>query len=132
MITDTIGDCFSRIRNAAKARQTVVLIPYSKLKESVVALLKGEGFVTDVSVKEESKGKKFLAVTLKFEDMNTPILEHIKRVSKPGHRIYGKVPGSKGVRDGLGFRILSTSKGVLTDRQAAQLKVGGEIIGEVW
>jgi small subunit ribosomal protein S8 len=131
MVTDTIGDCFSRLRNAAKARQEVVVIPYSKMKESVLTLLKQEGFLSGVSVSDANK-RKSLVATIKYENVNTPILEHIRRVSKPGHRIYGKVPGTKGVREGLGFRILSTSKGVLTDRQAVEAKVGGEIIGEVW
>lgn len=132
MITDSIGDCFTRLRNASKARQEIAVMPYSKLNENILKLLKQEGFISDLSVKENANKIKTLVVSLKYESRGTPILEHIRRISKPGHRVYGKVPGNKGVRDGLGFRILSTSKGVLTDRQAAERKIGGEIIGEVW
>jgi small subunit ribosomal protein S8 len=101
------------------------------MKESVLTLLKQEGFISDVSL-DSSGGKKQLLVALKYESNGAPILEHIRRVSKPGHRVYGRVPSSKGVREGLGFRILSTPKGILTDRQAVEQKVGGEILGEVW
>lgn len=131
MIMDSIGDCFTRLRNAAKARKELVIIPHSKVKEQILKLLQSEGFLSDVSLSETSGKRKELVARLKL-DGATPVLEHIRRVSKPGHRVYGKVPGTKGVREGLGFRIFSTPKGILSDRQAVDQKVGGEILGEVW
>ncbi|MDB5037730.1 MAG: ribosomal protein [Bacteriovoracaceae bacterium] len=132
MVSDTVGDCFTRIRNGAKARQELVTMPYSKLNERILRLLKQEGFLSEVSVTESAPKKKDLVVRIKYETPQKAVLEHIRRVSKPGHRVYGKIPGTKGIRDGLGFRIISTSKGILSDRQAIEQKVGGEIIGEVW
>ncbi len=133
MITDSIGDCFSRLRNGAKARRETVNIPFSKLNERILALLKQEGFITEIGTEDVGKSKrKYLVAHLKFHSGNTAVLEHIVRRSKPGQRIYSKVPNGKGVRQGLGFQILSTPKGLMTDRQAIEAKVGGEVIGEVW
>lgn len=132
MIIDSIGDCFSRLRNASRARREFALVPYSKVKENILKLLKNEGFVGDVSVEEGAGKRKTLCVRLKYQNGHQPVLEHISRVSKPGQRTYTKSPSNKGIRQGMGFQILSTPKGILTDRKAAELKVGGEIIGEVW
>ncbi len=137
MVIDSIGDCFTRLRNGSKARRESVEVPHSKVNEKILGLLKDEGFISEVSISDGiASGKKarhkVLVVKLKYESDQQPVLDHIRRVSKPGQRVYGKVPGSKGVREGLGFRILSTSKGILSDRQAVEQKVGGEIVGEVW
>lgn len=129
MLTDPLGDSFSRLRNGAKAGHETVRIPYSKIKEEVLLLLKKEGFLIDFEVEEN---KRTLAAHLKFEKSGTALLENIRRISKPGHRIYSPAPKSAKVRGGIGFQILSTSKGLMTDREALQQKIGGEILGEVW
>jgi small subunit ribosomal protein S8 len=132
MNSDPISDCFSRLRNGAKARHESVTIPYSQLKEKVLNLLQHEGFLTEVSITETAHKRKAIVARLKYDRNGSPALEHIRRISKPGHRIYGKAPTGSNVRSGLGFQILSTSKGVMTNRQAIVQKAGGEILGEVW
>lgn len=132
MLTDSIGDFFTRLRNGAKAGSAVVSVPHSRLKEQVAALLKQEGFIIGYDVEDRGNGKKWIGVQMKFQENGEPVLENIRRISKPGHRIYGKAPKVPAVRNGVGCRIISTSKGVLTDKTAIQQKVGGEILGEVW
>ncbi len=136
MNTDPIADCFSRLRNGAKARKDLVNIPYSRMKEQILKLLKDEGFVSDVYTSDvpgrRSTKRQQLVVRLKYESNGGSVLEHIRRVSKPGHRVYQSVPNQGSVRGGLGFRIYSTSKGILTDKQAHEMKTGGELLGEVW
>ncbi|MBN8554063.1 MAG: 30S ribosomal protein S8 [Deltaproteobacteria bacterium] len=132
MNSDPLSDCFTRLRNAAKARQDSVSIPYSKLKEQVLNLLRDEGFLTEISVSETAKHQKALVAQLKYDRTGSPALEHIRRISKPGHRIYGRAPTTSNVRSGLGFQIFTTSKGVMTSRQAIAQKAGGEILAEVW
>jgi small subunit ribosomal protein S8 len=129
---DSIGDGFTRIRNAAKARRETVSIPYSKIMESILVVLKKEGFLADFNIEEATKSKKSLVAQIRYERSGEPVIEHIRRISKPGQRVYGATPASTHLRSGLGFQILSTSKGVMTDRQASTQKVGGELLGEVW
>lgn len=129
---DSIGDGFTRIRNAAKARQESVKIPYSKMMESILGVLKKEGFLEDFNIDESTKSKKTLVAQIRYERSGAPVIEHIRRISKPGQRVYGATPSNVQLRSGLGFRILSTSKGIMTDRQALTQKVGGELVGEVW
>lgn len=130
--TDPIGDCFSRVRNAALAGHDKALIPYSALKENAMKVLEREGYVQKVSVETTGKAIKTLVVELKYRKNGKPMIQHLSRVSRPGLRTYQGVPTGAGVRSGLGFQILSTSKGVLTDREAKEKKVGGEVIGQVW
>lgn len=132
MNTDPLADCFSRLRNGAKARRESVSMPHSKMKEQVLKVLSKEGYLGDVHTQEVGPGKKNLVAQLRFDSAGLPVLEHIRKISKPGHRIYGKTPTPGAIRSGLGFQILSTSQGIMTDKQAAEKKVGGEIIGEVW
>ncbi len=134
MRTDPIGDCFSRIRNGAKARIENVEIPYSRMKEELLNLLKREGYLTQVAVVESGAKKlKTLSVRIKYAgEGGKSVLEQIRRISKPGHRVYSRTPQGSKVRGGMGFQILSTSKGVLTDKQAVDKKVGGELLGEVY
>lgn len=129
---DSIGDGFTRIRNAAKARQELVTIPYSKMMANILDVLKKEGFLAEYNVDESVKHQKKLVARIRYERSGVAVLEHIRRISKPGHRVYGATPTNTKLRSGLGFQILSTSKGVMTDRQATLQKVGGELIGEVW
>lgn len=132
MLTDPIGDFFSRLRNGAKARKESVIAPYSKLKEQILSILKNEGFLIDFEVEEKAKAGKNLVAHLKFQRSGDAVLENIRRISKPGHRIYSEAPKQARVRGGIGFQILSTSKGIMTDKSAVQQKVGGEVLGEVW
>jgi len=129
MFTDPISDMLTRIRNAAATKKSEVAMPYSKLKHSLADLLKREGYVSDVQVHEGVI--KQLEVKLKYE-AGAPVMVGIKRVSKPGQRMYApsdKIPRANG---GMGITVLSTSKGLMTDRQARKERFGGELICQVW
>lgn len=132
MLTDPIGDCFGRLRNAAKAGQEEVKIPYSRMKEGIVRLLQAEGYVVSCDVEEISKAKKSIVARLKYNRDGSAVLESIKRVSRPGHRVYAGAPNQPKVRRGIGLQILSTNQGIITDKQAIERKVGGEVLGEVY
>src|SRR4051794_26835467 len=103
-MSDTLGDCFSRLRNGAKARHENVEIPYSKLAESVLSLLKDQGFLGGLEVVDQGGKKRGLRAQIRYGKDSQPVLEHIRRVSKPGHRVYSKAPGVSHVRGGLGFQ----------------------------
>jgi small subunit ribosomal protein S8 len=133
MMTDPIADMLARIRNAAMARHEVARIPASKIKKSIARLLEQEGYVSSVSEEEWGPQKrKTLTVTLKYSDSRNVAFAGLRRVSKPGRRVYvghDKVPR---VLNGLGVSIISTSQGLMTDKEARTKKVGGELICEVW
>lgn len=132
MMTDPVADMLARIRNAAMARHEVARIPSSKMKKSIAELLAQEGYVSSVSEEEWGPQKrKTITVTLKYSD-NHAAFRGLRRVSKPGRRVYvgyGEIPR---VLNGLGVSILSTSHGLMTDKQARHNKVGGELLCEVW
>lgn len=132
MLTDPLGDFFTRLRNGAKARREEIKIPHSKLKERILELLKNEGFLIDYAIEDLGNGRKSLTAQLKFQRSGDAVLENIRRISKPGHRIYSEAPKAARVRGGIGFQILSTNRGVISDREAIKQKVGGEVLGEVW
>lgn len=129
MITDPISDMLTRIRNAGLAHKTELVLPYSKFKENLAKVLFAEGFISGVNV---LTGKvKLLQINLKYT-ANTSVISGLKRISKPGQRIYlpaDKLPRTNG---GFGITVVSTSKGLLTDKQARKDKVGGEVICQVW
>ncbi len=127
---DLISQLVSTIKNGYLARKSEVELPHSKYKESILRVLEKENFLAKVSVRGE-KPKQFLRCTLRYEK-GKPALEQIKLISKPGLRVYKKVIGGKKVLAGLGVRIISTPKGVMTDKQAIKEKVGGEVILEVY
>jgi len=133
MMTDPIADMLARIRNAAMARHEVARIPASKIKKSIAELLAQEGFLSSVSEEEWGPAKrKTIMVTLKYSGDRTSAFTGIRRVSKPGRRVYvghNKIPR---VLNGLGVSIISTSQGLMTDKEARTKKVGGELICEVW
>ncbi len=131
MVNDPIADMLIRIKNAVMRRKEEVNIPYSKLKERIAQILKQEGFITDYKVEGEGV-KKEIIVLPKYDEEGNPILTDVKRVSKPGRRIYVKKDEIPWVKNGMGIAIISTSKGVVTDREARRLKIGGEILCEVW
>lgn len=130
-VTDPIADMLTRIRNGSRAGLKVVQMPHSALKGEVARVLKKEGYVTDF-VTEGHAGKKFLCVHLKYGADETPVIRGLRRVSKPGLRRY--VPSAKIPRvvGGMGVAVLSTSRGVMTDKEARVARVGGEVLCYVW
>ncbi len=131
MMTDTIADMLTRIRNASRAGLETTQIPYSKLKENILKVLQAEGFVTDMQVVGEGV-KKFLVVSLKYVGRNTRVLSGLSRLSTPGRRVYLGHEELRGFQGGFGVTILSTSKGIMSDQQARQQHLGGEAICRVW
>ncbi|HKX13208.1 MAG TPA: 30S ribosomal protein S8 [bacterium] len=130
-MTDPIADMLTRIRNAVTARHEVVEIPASKMKIAVAELLKEEGFIRDFHVVEYKNQGKIL-VTLKYRGKNQSCIIGLRRLSKPGCRRYVGYQEIQPVLNGLGVAILSTPKGVLTDKKARELKVGGELLLSIW
>jgi small subunit ribosomal protein S8 len=130
-VNDPIGDMLTRIRNAGMARHTTVEIPASKMKTAIADILKREGFIRDYTVVE---GQPFntIAITLKYTSDRRPAITGLRRVSKPGLRIYSKRDDIPRVRGGLGLSILSTPKGVLAGHDAWREQVGGEVLCYVW
>lgn len=125
-MSDPIADMLTRIRNAQQAKKLTVEIPNSKMKLSIAKVLKDEGYIENFDVVTEGK-KNILLITLKYF-RNNPVIEKIKRISKPGLRIYKSKPDLPQVMNGLGITIVSTSKGVMTERHAKLAGVGGELI----
>jgi len=131
MMTDPVGDMLARIRNAGGARHAHTTCPASKLKLAVAQVLSAEGFVGAVASDGDEK-KPTLTIDLRYQDDGRMMIEGMRRVSKPGRRVYVAADEVKQVRAGLGMAVLSTNKGVLCDRDARAQKVGGEVICEVW
>ncbi|MFI3329425.1 MAG: 30S ribosomal protein S8 [bacterium] len=132
VMTDPIADMLTRIRNANKMRHETVAIPASNLKKAVLAVLKKEGFITDYSVEKNENPQGVIKVTLKYTNTNERVIKELKRVSKPGLRVFAQVDELPKVLNGLGIAIVSTSKGVMTDKEARKEKIGGEILAYVW
>ena len=132
-MTDPIADMLTRLRNANQAFHDDVSMPYSKLKQGVAEILQQEGYITSWKVEddEETVGKT-LVVTLKFGQNRERSIAGVRRISKPGLRVYAKHTGLPKVLGGLGVAIISTSQGLLTDRQATKKGVGGEVLAYVW
>ena len=131
MNTDPIADMLTRIRNANIVSHPEVNMPSSKLKVELAKLLKEEGYITDYEVQENGCFKT-LNIKLKYDEAGNPVIANLKRVSKPGLRTYAKSKDLPKVLGGLGIAIISTSKGILTDRKARKEKVGGEVLCYVW
>ncbi|KRT77470.1 MAG: 30S ribosomal protein S8, small subunit ribosomal protein S8 [Armatimonadetes bacterium CSP1-3] len=131
VITDTIADMLTRIRNANAARKDHVEVPASRLKREIARILKEEGFIADAH-RVERGPQGVLRITLRYGPRREPVLTGIRRVSRPGLRIYSPRTAIPRVRGGLGVAILSTSRGLMTDRQARRQGVGGEVIAYVW
>lgn len=130
-ITDTIADLLTRIRNAASSRHDSVEIPASNMKKSIVQILLDEGYIKNYSVKDDGK-QGIIKVILKYDENKKSVITGLKRVSKPGLRIYSNVEDMPKVMKGLGIAIVSTSKGIMTDRQARKENVGGEVLAFIW
>ncbi|MGA1599183.1 MAG: 30S ribosomal protein S8 [bacterium] len=129
-MTDPIADLLTRIRNANMRQKPTLSMPSSKMKLSIARVLKDEGFIEDYS-EEEATPAKQLHITLRYY-RGTPVIRRLIRVSKPGLRQYQKANEMKPVVDGQGIAIVSTSQGILTDRQCREQKVGGEVLCKVW
>ncbi len=133
MTTDPISDMLARIRNAAMARHELTRLPASNLKHNVAELLKAEGFVADVREEEWGPEKhRTLTIVLKYSQERESAFHGIRRVSRPGRRVYVRHDQIPRVLSGLGVSILSTSQGLMTDKEARRRKVGGELLCEVW
>jgi small subunit ribosomal protein S8 len=130
-VTDPIADMLTRVRNALMSHKTRVTLPGSKLKLAIAELLKAEGYVDEVSFESDPK-QGLIHMTLRYWQDEVPAISGLRRVSKPGRRVYVKSDDIPKVLGGLGICILSTSRGVLTGLDAARQRVGGEILCEVW
>lgn len=130
-MTDPIADMLTRIRNALQAKKPAVAMPYSRMKESCLQLLKTEGFISDYQVVGEGILRQ-LVVALKYVRGTQPVISGLKRISKPGLRVYRGFKELKQMAGGLGITFISTSKGVMTDRQAQESKAGGEVLLHIW
>lgn len=131
MHSDPIADLLARIRNGSLSRLDTIQIPHSKTKMEIVRILQSEGYIKDFEVTTESKFPS-IKVTLRYDQKRNSVINHMKRVSKPGLRVYKPVAELPPLRSGLGTRILSTSQGIMTDREARRRHIGGEVICEVW
>lgn len=132
MMTDPVGDMLTRIRNAGRVKHAGTTCPSSKLKLSIAKVLSDEGFIGEFQTEPGDNNKATLHLALRYTDAGDPMIDGIRRVSKPGCRVYVASNEIPKVRNGLGMAVLSTSKGVMCDRDARDQKVGGEILCEVW
>jgi len=131
VMTDPIADMLTRIRNANKMRHEKVEMPASRVKTDILSVLKHEGFINDYAiVKDANQGK--IVVTLKYTSLKERVIKGLKRISKPGLRVYATVDNLPKVLNGLGIAVISTSKGIMTDREARMAQVGGEVLAYVW
>ncbi len=131
IVTDPIADMLTRIRNALTARHETVIVPDSKMKRAIAEILLAEGYISNVEyIEDKIQGK--IKITLKYTEDNKRVISGLKRISKPGLRIYASVEDLPRVLNGLGIAIISTSKGVVTDREARKLGLGGEVLAYVW
>jgi small subunit ribosomal protein S8 len=132
VVTDTISDMLTRIRNANMVKHQIVQIPSSRMSLAIAGILKEEGFIEDFESYEENK-KRYLLISLKYsEKSRTPVICKIERVSKPGLRVYSNSKKLPKVLDNLGIAIISTSKGIMTNLKAKELGIGGEVLCYIW
>ena len=131
VMTDPIADMLTRIRNANQMKHLTVLVPASKIKLEILNVIKNEGYIEDVEFVEDGKQGE-IKVTLKYTEKKERVIKGITRISKPGLRVYAKSTEMPKVLNGLGVAVVSTSNGVMTDREARKLNLGGEVIAYVW
>ena len=135
VVTDTIADMLTRIRNANQMRYEEVRVPASKIKNEIARILKEEGFIKDYRIEnsdENSNVQDTIVITLKYTDKKERVITGLKRISKPGLRVYAKNDEVPRVINGLGIAIISTSKGIMTDKQARKENIGGEVLAYIW
>ena len=131
VVTDTIADMLTRIRNANSMRYTEVKVPASNLKLELARILKEEGFIKDYKVLDE-KVQGMILLTLKYGQNKERVITGLKRISKPGLRVYAKADEVPKVLNGLGIAVISTSKGIMTDKEARKQNLGGEVLAYIW
>ena len=131
MITDPIADMLTRIRNANQMRYKEVEVPASKLKVEIAKILKEEGFIADYKIKKQDV-QDIIVLTLKYGEKKERVITGLKKISKPGLRVYAKADEVPRVLNGLGIAIISTSKGVMTDKHARENNLGGEVLAYIW
>lgn len=131
MMTDPIADMLTRIRNSVRVEKQFVDLPFSNLKKNIAEVMKREGYIWDYQI-IEAQPVNVIRIQLKYGPNGERVIRHIKRVSKPGCRVYSSAEDLKPVLNGLGISVVSTSKGLLSDREAKAQKFGGEIICEIW
>ena len=131
MVTDPIADMLTRIRNANQMRDKEVEVPASKMKEEIANILKEEGFIVDYKIKNNDV-QNIIVLSLKYTEKKERVITGLKRISKPGLRVYVKADEVPKVLNGLGIAILSTSKGVMTDKKARKENLGGEVLAYIW
>jgi small subunit ribosomal protein S8 len=131
MMTDPIADMLSRIRNGSLARHDRVEMPHSRLKEHVAGVMKSEGYLDDVRI-SEGEDPKVLTLVMRYGRDRESVIDGLRRVSTPGRRVYVRHDRISRVCSGMGISILSTSRGVMTDREARKQRVGGELLCEIW
>ena len=131
MVTDPIADMLTRIRNGIHARHEAVEMPGSKMKLELAKILKAEGYIKNFKVVQDQK-QGLLKLFLKYDDDRQSAIDSIRRISKPGRRVYSGVDEIPQVKNGLGIAIISTSRGIMTDRRARAEKVGGEVLCTIW
>jgi small subunit ribosomal protein S8 len=132
MMTDPIGDFLTRIKNAHHSKHKKVVCPSSTLKTRIAELLKTEGYISGFDVAEQQGKGKVLTLELKYDAKQAPMIEGVRRISKPGLRVYKRAGDLPEVRGGLGMAVVSTSKGVMTDADARRNNIGGEVLCYVW
>lgn len=133
-MTDPIADMLTRIRNAGRVKKAEVFVPFSKIKLELVKILKKEGFISGFAEVKPAEGKSLsggLQLILKYED-NQPMIRSLKRISKPGRRVYAPKDGLPRVLNGMGLAIISTSQGLMSDREARKAGLGGEVLCEIY
>ena len=131
-MTDPIADMLTRIRNGLHAGHKTTSIPASKMKVEIAKILKQEGYILDYSVEGETAKDKVITINLKYDEEGKKVISGLKRISKPGLKVYAKSNDVPRVLNGLGIAIISTSKGLMTDRDARKAKLGGEVVAYVW
>ncbi len=130
-MTDPIADLLTRIKNGLRVKKKKIVAPYSKIKLAILKILLEKKLINDFKIKDEGV-KKFFIINLKYDEDGEPFIEDLKRVSKPGKRVYAGYKDLKPLRSSFAFRIVSTSRGIMTDEEARKRKLGGEIICEVY
>ena len=132
VVTDTIADMLTRTRNAIAMRYEEVRVPASNIKKEIARILKEEGFINDYKVNSEENTQGSITLYLKYTDKKERVITGLKRISKPGLRVYAKNDEVPKVLNGLGIAIISTSKGIMTDKQARKENIGGEVLAYIW
>lgn len=132
MLTDSIADFLTRIRNGLMSKSKTVKVPQSKMLQWISEILKRKGFIEKFDIESHDNGRKFLIIYLRYDENNVSVIDKIVRVSKPGLRVYKNYKDIPRIRNGLGLAIVTTSKGVMTGGEAKKLRVGGEIVCYIW